>query len=374
MSDLTPIRMPKWGLSMQEGAIVEWLKPEGSSVREGEDLVDIETSKITNVCESPAAGVLRRIVAQPGETLPVGGLIAVLAGAGAGAADAEVDAFIADFQASFVPPSEDAAEAALLTLSYVEAAGRSLRIGRAGPEVGVPSVLIHGFAGDLNNWLFNIEALAAMGPVIAIDLPGHGGSSKPVGDGSLETLANSVVAALASLGVARRHLVGHSLGAAVAARMAADQPETVASLTLIAPAGFSSTGVSESFLTGMIEADRARDLKPLMERLLFDPAMVTKEMIEDVIKYKRLDGVEEALSILRDRMVAGADSAALRQDLSRIPSAMVIASETDRIVGKVDEAALPAGFKVVWIDGAGHMPHLEQAARVNELLEAQLQS
>ena len=49
MTDVTPIKMPKWGLSMQEGAIVDWWKREGDSVADGEDLVDIETSKISNL-------------------------------------------------------------------------------------------------------------------------------------------------------------------------------------------------------------------------------------------------------------------------------------------------------------------------------------
>ena len=67
-------------------------------------------------------------------------------------------------------------------------------------------------------------------------------------------------------------------------------------------------------------------------------------------------------------MVEGHDAAALRADLAAIPSALVIASKADRIVGAPDEAALPSGFRVVWIDGAGHMPHLEKASEVNNLL------
>jgi pyruvate dehydrogenase E2 component (dihydrolipoamide acetyltransferase) len=366
MPVVTPVKMPKWGLSMQEGKIVDWWKPEGAQVAEGEDLVDIETSKITNVCESPVSGVLRRIVARPEETLPVGALIAVVADTDI--PDAEVDAFIADFQANYVPPDPGDEGAEALTLSFVDAGGRALRVGRGGPEGGPPAVLIHGYSGDLDNWLFNIEAISAVAPVIAIDLPGHGGSSKDVGDGSLKTLADTIAAALDAMGVAEAHLIGHSLGAAVAARLAIDHTGLARSLTLIAPAGLSETPVSEAFLSGVIDAQRARDLRPVLEMLLADPAMVSRDMVEDVLKSKRLDGAEEALSVLRDRMVEGRDAAALRAGLAAIPNALVIASRNDRIVGAPDESALPPGFRVAWIEGAGHMPHLEKASEVNHLL------
>ena len=366
MTAVTPIRMPKWGLSMQEGTIVDWLRAEGAAVAEGEDLIEIETAKINNVCESPAAGALRRIVAQPGETLPVGALIGVLADAAT--PEAEIDAFIAQFQSSFVPEDEDEAAAGSLALSTVTVNGRALQVGRAGTGEGPAVVLIHGFSGDLNNWLFNIEALAARAPVIAVDLPGHGGSSKDVGDGSLSGLADAVGGALAALGVARAHLVGHSLGAAVAARLAADQPDLAASVTLIAPAGLSAAAINEAFLTGIVEGQKARDIKPLLELLVADPALVTKDMVETVVKFKRVDGVEEALAALRDRLVDGADAAALRADLPKIQSALVIASRQDQIVGAPDPAALPAGFRIAWIEGVGHMPHLEAAGQVNALL------
>jgi pyruvate dehydrogenase E2 component (dihydrolipoamide acetyltransferase) len=366
MTAVTPIRMPKWGLSMQEGTIVDWHKQEGDQIAVGDELVDIETSKITNVCESPGAGVLRRIIARDGETLAVGALIGVLAEAAVD--DAEIAAFIDAFQANFTPATESDEDGSGLQISTVDVGGRTIRVGRLGQGAHTPVVLIHGYAGDLNNWLFNVPALAALGPVILIDLPGHGGSSKAVGDGSLKSLADAVSGALEALEVEAAHLVGHSLGAAVVARMAADRPARAASLTLIAPAYMPGTRVSDAFLNGVIEAGRARDLRPVLEQLVADPALISKDMVEDMLKFKRLDGAEEALGLIRGRMLAGEDEASLQADLARTPAALVIASRADQIVGAPEEAALPSGYKVVWIDNAGHMPHLEQAQAVNALI------
>jgi pyruvate dehydrogenase E2 component (dihydrolipoamide acetyltransferase) len=366
MVAVTPLRMPKWGLSMQEGKIVGWWKPEGSDIAEGDELVDIETSKITNVYEAPSGGTLRRIVAQEGETLPVGALIAVVAGTDV--SDADVDAFISEFQANFKPGEGVEEGAGALRVETVEVGGRTIQFGRAGAGEGAPVVLLHGYSGDMNNWLFNLDALAGQHPVIALDLPGHGGSSKDVGDGSLAALAAIVSDTLTALGVDQAHLIGHSLGGAIAARFAADNASRVASLTLICPSSLPGNQVSEEFLTGVAESSRARDLKPFIEMLFADPSIVSKDMIEDMVRYKRIDGVEEALSRLRDKLVEGGDTAPLAQDMSRIPAATVIASKDDRIVGAPDVAALPPSFSVKWIEGAGHMPHLEKSAEVNAIL------
>jgi pyruvate dehydrogenase E2 component (dihydrolipoamide acetyltransferase) len=93
-------------------------------------------------------------------------------------------------------------------------------------------------------------------------------------------------------------------------------------------------------------------------------------MVEDLVKAKRVDGAEDALIALRDRMVAGHDATALTADLPRIPRALVICSPADRIVGAPDQAALPTGWQVVPLENCGHMPQMEAAARVNELILA----
>jgi pyruvate dehydrogenase E2 component (dihydrolipoamide acetyltransferase) len=367
MGAITPVKMPKWGLSMQEGMVVRWCKAEGEAVAEGEELVDIETSKITNAAESPTAGVLRRVIAQPEETLPVGALLAVLSDATT--ADAEIDAFVADFQANFIPEVDDEAGEQGLRLGMVEALGETLRVGTKLGE-GAPLVLLHGFAGDMNGWLFNIDALGAGRSVIAIDLPGHGGSAKDVGDGSLARMAKAVDAALTALDAGAAHFVGHSLGAAVAAQLALDHPQRLKSLTLIAPAGLPGGMLSADFLNDVVEAQRPRDLRPALERLVADPALVSRDMVEEVIRFKRLDGAEEALAALRDRMLAGEDFAGLQARLGELPPALVVAGREDAIVGAPDPARLPAGWRVAWIEGAGHMPHLEKAGEVNALISA----
>src|ERR1700738_1970982 len=71
--------MPVLGLTMEEGTVAEWLKAEGDAVAKDEPLLTVEMDKGTVEVPSPAAGILRRIVVQPGTTVPVRPLIAEIA-------------------------------------------------------------------------------------------------------------------------------------------------------------------------------------------------------------------------------------------------------------------------------------------------------
>ncbi len=83
------IAMPKLGLTMTEGMIVEWRKKEGETVKKGEVLFVLETEKVTYEVESPEDGILGRILVHEKETVPVGAVVAYLLKPGEGLSDLE---------------------------------------------------------------------------------------------------------------------------------------------------------------------------------------------------------------------------------------------------------------------------------------------
>ena len=153
-SDITPVLMPKWGLSMSEGVLVDWLVDEGAEIAVGDEIMEVETDKIASAVEAADAGILRRRVGDAGETYPVRALLGVLAPPEV--SDNDIDAYIAAYE---VPADEDDEEAAAAAYEFVDSAAGRLRYARRGDD-GPVLVLVHGFGGDLDNWLFNIDALA----------------------------------------------------------------------------------------------------------------------------------------------------------------------------------------------------------------------
>src|SRR6201989_854519 len=80
------VQMPALGESVTEGTVTRWLKQEGDTVEEDEPLLEVSTDKVDTEIPSPAAGVLKKIVAQEDDTVEVGGELAVIGDASEGAA------------------------------------------------------------------------------------------------------------------------------------------------------------------------------------------------------------------------------------------------------------------------------------------------
>jgi pyruvate dehydrogenase E2 component (dihydrolipoamide acetyltransferase) len=366
---IRPIVMPKWGLAMQEGMVAKWLVGEGAEISAGDEILDIETSKIANVFESPVGGPLRRIVVGEGETVPVGALLGVVADASV--PDADIDGFVAEFQEEFAAHAAEAGAAAPEP-ETIEAGGRRIRYLALGDGEGTPIVLIHGFGGDLNNWQFNQETLAVGRRTFALDLPGHGGSSKDLGAGEADvgTLAAAVLDFMDAKGVAKAHLVGHSLGGAVALDLALNHPDRVRSVTAICSAGLGPE-IDMVYIDGFMAAKRRKQLQPVLEMLVADPATVSRDMIEDVLKFKRLDGVETALNrIIEGTFAGGRQALQLSGRLGELAvPVQVIWGRQDRIISVRHSDDLPSRVEVHVFDDAGHMVHMEKAAEVNQLIE-----
>ena len=379
-NEITPIVMPKWGLSMAEGKVVSWLVEEGTAITVGLPILEVETDKIANAVEAPDPGVLRRRLAAEGEVLPVKALLGVMAPPEVG--DAEIDAYVA----AYVVPAAAEGDAADSGPPYqwAEVDGIRVRYARRGEEssagaaagvlANTPVLFLHGFGGDLDNWLFNLDAVAAAAPVIALDLPGHGQSDARLpGSANLADFAGFVLRFLDTLDVERVHVVGHSMGGAIAAQMALTAPQRIASLVLIASAGVGA-GINAGYTEGFAAATTRRELKPVVEQLFYDPKLVSRQMLDDLLRYKRLDGVPQVLAQLGAKLFGGgrqAEQPVAQLAGSAVPLTLVWGAQ-DRIIPATHASHAPRGARVQVLDGAGHMVMMEKAGEVNALILAQL--
>lgn len=78
----TPVILPKFSVTMEEGTLLRWLKAEGEPVREGEPIAEIMTEKVNMEVEAPVAGVLLKHLARPDEAVPIAHVIAYIGSAG----------------------------------------------------------------------------------------------------------------------------------------------------------------------------------------------------------------------------------------------------------------------------------------------------
>jgi pyruvate dehydrogenase E2 component (dihydrolipoamide acetyltransferase) len=182
-------------------------------------------------------------------------------------------------------------------------------------------------------------------------------------------LTGAVCGAMAALGIPRAHLVGHSLGGAISLDLALNHPDLVASVTALASAGLGPE-ISMAYIDGFMATSRARKLRPILEMLVHDPKLVTSDMVEDVLKYKRLDGVDAALNRVATACFAGGrQNLELTARLAEIKAPVqVIWGREDRILPVAHSNGLPPAIKVVVLDHAGHLVHMEKAHEVNDLI------
>ena len=271
-----------------------------------------------------------------------------------------------------IPDSEENGEKKdTLQYLFTEVGGFRVRYADRGFGDSVV-LLLHGFGGDLDNWMFNLDSLAEKHRVLALDLPGHGQSVKTNVDPSLSGMATFVRKFLDVLSVSSVHVVGHSMGGAIAMQLASDSPETVKSLGLICSAGL-GPDINSDYLRGFVEAQSQQELKLVLEQLFADESLVNLQLVNNLLNYKRMDGVEASLNALSETLISAGEQTFLTDNIvaSGIP-VLVIWGKQDRIipVSHAQNFSAAGGYcvEVEIFDSAGHMVQMEKAYEVNRSL------
>lgn len=242
-------------------------------------------------------------------------------------------------------------------------------------------LLLHGFAGGAGDWTDTMEVLRAAGfGAVAVDLPGHGRSGAP-GDAdryALGAVARDLGEVLDALGLPSVHVLGYSMGARVALRMALEAPARVRSLIL------------ESATTGIADFEARRERLAKDESLARDletrgiewfvphwealPIFRSQEALDSVVRSaqraRRLRQRPEGLArALRGLGQGAEDDLTPRLGEIRVP-VLLLAGELDPPYAAHAEriaSLVPDGERIV-VGGAGHNIHLERPERFGRTL------
>ncbi|HKI15161.1 MAG TPA: acetoin dehydrogenase dihydrolipoyllysine-residue acetyltransferase subunit [Roseiarcus sp.] len=239
---------------------------------------------------------------------------------------------------------------------------------------GAPIVFLHGFGADLNGWRPVHRLLPETRPALAIDLPGHGLS--PLGeDASFEALVEAARRALIGEGVGAAHLVGHSLGGAVAVALSRGASVKALSLMLIAPAGLGEE-TDTAFFEGFLQADTEAALTPWLHMLVTDPAALGSALARTTLRQRRERPLVAEQRRLAKAILRGGRQAIDVRDLLAAPQAptKIVVGIEDRITPAHHADGLSGLIALHRFAHVGHMPHLEARREVARLIEELVRS
>ena len=219
-----------------------------------------------------------------------------------------------------------------------------------------PVVLLHGFGGSHAVWAHIGERLGREVRTLAYDLPGYGGSFDFPDAGPPKVAAGAVLADLGARGIARAHLVGHSMGGAIAALMALIEPQRAASLTLMAPGGFGPEINQRLLIRYAAAADEAA-LEAVLEAMFGWFSPVPEGLARTLLADRAAPGRRDKLQAMAAGLARDGRQGMLPRDrLAALSIPAVVAwGELDNLLPLRQTRDLPAGFEARLYPDLGHM-------------------
>lgn len=262
-------------------------------------------------------------------------------------------------------------------------AGVRVAVFEAGPAAAPPIVLLHGIGHWTQAaWDTIAPFLASDYRLVALDLPGFGESSKPDARYDLAFFTRVLGDLVDRLTLSRFALMGNSLGGLIAASYAAEHPERVTVLALIAPAGFLRTPgvVTRVFaLAPLLERLRLRTPRWIVRRTIraatHDPTVITEDVVERAYVLTQDPLVRRAFG----RVYAGArrevlDMRGLHARFARYAGpALLFWGRHDRylpVAGLERARRVYPQAAVTELERCGHLPQVEEPHTISEALRA----
>jgi pimeloyl-ACP methyl ester carboxylesterase len=406
------LRLPRMGETMDEGTILAWSKQPGEQFRRGDILLELESDKINVEVPALEDGEMVRHLASPGDKVAVDHPIAVITAVGTSSSSSgsgEAQPILESNRSPAVtmerignlpgpvagkmrasPVARRTAAKLGLDLAQVKGSGPLGRITAADvhqhvklvpkpgiemPDLsGLPAlrwgkpergtcVLLHGFADNPSTWHRTGEFLAKEGfDVIAFGLPGHG--SQALQASTLEEVAAILFDAFPNPATGDLHLIGHSLGGALAILIGAKASHRIASLTLLAPFGI-GTYIDQTFLDGMVSVRTIDALEREVRKTTARPLSYSKSALAAMLQSLPTDSLRTISQMMAQN---GVQQRFLVPELEKMTLPIrVFFGRHDRIVRWQEALSLPGKVALHLFD-TGHMLHWEDPSAVLPVL------
>ena len=268
--------------------------------------------------------------------------------------------------------------AALQAQPTLSAAPLTLRSGSSVKSLqagtGTPVVFLHGFGAELAAWLPLVARIAVQNPMLGVDLAGHGAAAARAVTG-FDALVDDMAQRLGEAGITSAHLVGHSLGAAVAVALADRGDLDIRSLTLIAPAGLGPS-INGDFVAGFVGAKTEAALRVWMQNLVHAPDRLGDAMVRAAFAARAGSATPGALDALARSLFEGNTQLfSIKPALQRLTcTCRMIFGAQDAIFKPSDADGLPGMIGVHRLAGVGHLPQVEAGAVVGRLIAETVRS
>jgi pyruvate dehydrogenase E2 component (dihydrolipoamide acetyltransferase) len=235
-------------------------------------------------------------------------------------------------------------------------------------------VFLHGFGASHAAWNGVAPAFSSHARTLAYDLPGHGRSVAFPDAGPPKLAARAVLADMAERGIGKAHVVGHSMGGAIAVLMALTAPERIASLSLLAPGGF-GPDINGPLLRRYGAAVEENEIRACLAAMSGPQAVIAGDSVSVYADTRRLPGQSEKLGELAAQITKNERQGEIPRDMLAtlaMPVA-VMWGTADPVLPAGQAQGLPPHFTVRLEPGVGHMLIGEAPAGVIELIRAQVE-